>query len=125
MLCPKVYRQRKNTPKSLQTFWGASRNFFVFFIEKIQLIRISLEKAIFGDFCKKANHPKFLNFRWFFVVAGVGFEPHDLRVMRGSYKPSFKIERVDETCTVGLLTTIMSTNLKSKFASSSIARKQK
>ena len=72
MLCPKVYRQRKKHPKKFTNFLGCVSEFFCFFIEKIQLIRISLEKADFSDFCKKVNHPKFLDFRWFFVVAGVG-----------------------------------------------------
>jgi len=63
--------------------------------------------------------------RFFRRVAALAFAAHSLRVMRCSCKPELKIERVDKACTVGHLTTIMSTNLKSKFASSSIARKQK
>ena len=31
------------------------------------------------------------------MVAGVGFEPHDLRVMRGSIGSGFKIHRLAKT----------------------------
>ena len=47
----------------------------------LKLVQIS-RKFIFQNEMKKARNPLYYKgFRDFFVVAGVGFEPHDLRVM--------------------------------------------
>ena len=88
--------------------------------------------AYFMPFLHKAPKKRIKEhtFAWYtkvcsLVVAGVGFEPHDLRVMRCSYKLHLKIERVDKTCTVGLLPTEMTTNKCYKILSATVGERQK